>query len=192
MSRIGKDNSNWKGGKTKRKCQECGKIFCSYINKSHKGKYCSIECRDKNKKLNSNPNYKGGKVRLTCIVCGKTYLRGIAESKRNSRFCSISCKSVWVIKYKVRTKDTDIEIILEEWLNDNHIPFEKQKMIAGRTVVDFFIPPNICLYADGDYWHSLPDHKKKDDEMNILLPKLGYVVLRLLGSEIKNGKRPKL
>jgi len=84
------------------------------------------------------------------------------------------------------------DIILEKWLNDNKISFEKQKIIAGRTVVDFFIPPNICLYADGDYWHLMPNNKKKDNEINKLLPTLGYVVIRLLGSEIKMGIRPKL
>ena len=86
--------------------------------------------------------------------------------------------------------DTDIESMLESWLRHNEIPFEKQKAIEGVTNVDFFIPPKVCLYADGDYWHSLSNVVERDDKINAILIERGYTVIRLKGSLIMKGVRP--
>jgi hypothetical protein len=43
---LGEKSSNWRGGKIKRVCQECGKTFevTPHIVKIGKGKYCSRKC----------------------------------------------------------------------------------------------------------------------------------------------------
>lgn len=52
------------------------------------------------------------------------------------------------------TKDTSIELILQNRLKDLKIPFEKHKAILNLTQPDIFIEPSICIYADGCYWHG--------------------------------------
>ena len=49
-------------------------------------------------------------------------------------------------------KDTIIEKILQNGLRKNGIKFQKHKPILGQP--DLFIEPNICIFADGDYWHG--------------------------------------
>lgn len=121
-----------------------------------------------------------------CITCGKEYKITDADNKIINRgwYCSRKC----YLKHP-RLSNTDIEIILENWLIENNIIYEKQKEIL-KSYPDFFIEPNICLYADGDYWHDRPERKIKDEAINTRLRENGYVVIRLKGSEIINGKRP--
>ena len=66
------------------------------------------------------------------------------------------------------------------------IKFESQKIIPeGKTIADFYIPEQrLVLYADGKYWHSLPEVKNRDGNQDFLLAFNGYKVLRLGGDEI--------
>jgi DNA mismatch endonuclease (patch repair protein) len=101
-------------------------------------------------------------------------------------------------------EDTSIEIALQEALTAKGIIFEKHKKLPGLP--DIFIEPNICIFADGDYWHSNPkiygeDHQVrygskivihndiliKDRKINTILKKKGYKVLRFWGSDIKKN-----
>jgi len=133
---------------------------------------------------------KQGKT-LTCPICGEQFYvypshlndvhRGVVCSKR--------CATILGNMNRL-THDTDIELILEEWLKKNNVQYEKQVPIDGITIVDFLIEPNTCLYADGDYWHSLEHVKKRDVEIDSKLENQGYSVIRLWGSEIKSGVRP--
>lgn len=52
-------------------------------------------------------------------------------------------------------KDTSIEIKIQEALLKEGVVFEKHKNIKGQP--DIFIEPNICIFADGDYWHGNPE-----------------------------------
>jgi very-short-patch-repair endonuclease len=71
-----------------------------------------------------------------------------------------------------------------------NVQFEEQKVIPeGRTIADFYIPEQrLVIYADGDYWHSLPNVKKRDETQNFLLEFHGYKVLRLWEKAIKNNE----
>jgi len=88
---------------------------------------------------------------------------------------------------RVPKVDTSIELILQKQLNKHNILFTTQKPLLGITAVDIFILPNICIYADGDYWHTLPGVLKKDSTINKTLIENGYSVLRFWGSEIRNN-----
>ena len=95
-------------------------------------------------------------------------------------------------------KESSIERIIREWLQEKNIEFIAQYYIdlrelgANWTYVDFFIEPNICLYCDGNYYHLLLNAKKCDEEQNRILPQMGYNVIRLTETEILNGVRPDL
>jgi len=144
----------------------------------------------KDKKLPYKPTSRKSKEyhNVVCLTCKKEYTITDADKRWGIRrkYCSQKC----YMKNPSR-KDTDIELILEEWLNDNNIKYEKQKKIF-KTFPDFFIKPNICIYADGDYWHDRPERIEVDNRINKQLLNSNYVVIRLKGSEIYAGKRPQL
>lgn len=95
---------------------------------------------------------------------------------------------------------TSIELLLQEALTKENIKFEIQKSLFG--IPDIFIEPNICIFADGDYWHANPTKYSKDTIFrnktaieiwnkdkkvtNTLIEK-GYIVLRFWECEINNS-----
>ena len=128
---------------------------------------------------------------------------------------------------KFPRKDTNPEIILQEICQDTGIQLIKRKSIKlqhydwhahGSTFVDVFIEPNICLFADGDYWHANPnpymvnkrikpgikpdtvllssskqkriakDVREKDAGISLDLMQQGYIVIRFWESDLKYDK----
>jgi len=129
-------------------------------------------------------------VSKKCPICGTYfYVFPCNILRGNGKVCSKRCATI-LGNMNRKKQDTDIELILEKWLLNNNIAFKKQVSIDGITIVDFFIEPNICLYADGDYWHNLDRVKYRDKWITSQLKKKQYNVIRLLGSEIKEGVRP--
>jgi len=101
-------------------------------------------------------------------------------------------------------KDTNIEKILQKGLRKKGIKFEKHKPILGQP--DLFIKPNICIFADGDYWHGwlylqgrdfsgkkqfnnkyFQHTIKKDKKITLQLKELGYNILRFWEHEINEN-----
>ena len=74
---FGKDSSHWQGGKIKRGCIICGKIF--YVDKNivlkGNGRFCSLSCAGK-RDYGHHPF--APQKELYCVVCGKT-LKGTFE-----------------------------------------------------------------------------------------------------------------
>lgn len=81
-------------------------------------------------------------------------------------------------------KATSIELAIWAELENRGLNFEKNKSVLGFTQPDAFIAPNICIYADGDYWHNLPSYVSRDKRQNELLTKNGYKVFRFWQHEI--------
>lgn len=88
------------------------------------------------------------------------------------------------MKQKLPYKDTSIEKKIFAELELRNILFVKHKPILGITQPDVFISPNICIYCDGDYWHSLPKAKERDKKINKMLQQNGFLVLRYWEHEI--------
>jgi len=76
-----------------------------------------------------------------------------------------------------KTTNTSIEKVLKRNFRKSGIKFISQKKV-GAVSVDIFILPNICVFADGLYWHNLPNRKKRDLRINKTLMNLGYEVIR--------------
>jgi DNA mismatch endonuclease, patch repair protein len=93
------------------------------------------------------------------------------------------------IKY-IKKSGTDIEIKLEEMLKRLNLNYETQKNISGICKPDFFISPNICIFADGDYHHKLSDVVDRDNKINKKLKINNYIILRFWGNDIK--KHPEI
>lgn len=99
--------------------------------------------------------------------------------KRNEKIKQARLKQI------IPTKDTSIEIKLQEELNKLNIKYEKHKPILGQP--DIFVEPNVCIFADGNYWHNFPKGTEKDREITKLLEGQGYKVLRFWESEINDN-----
>lgn len=100
---------------------------------------------------------------------------------------------------------SSIERILQEKLTFMNIPFTKQKSIKLSKAyhrVDLFIEPNICIEADGDFYHGCPIHKpgsylvfgkpiegirRRDIQITAELEQHGYIVLRFWEHDIHNN-----
>ena len=163
----------------KRICKVCGKEFhakrCLVKNKKYKGGiYCSLNCMHKGSKT--------GFVKQ-CEICGKPFRTTPYNVKRQGgRFCSWKCSRAWINKNKARTK---IENLIDKELQKNSLDFTSQCHGFSFTVPDFYIPKwEIVIYCDGEYWHSRPEIKKRDNTQDLILGLNGYKVFRFKEKEI--------
>lgn len=89
---------------------------------------------------------------------------------------------------KMKKQDTTIEQKIEEGLKKNNIYYKKYVPLCNITVVDFYLPKfNLAIYADGDYWHSLPLVKNRDKKQDSILKQNGYRVFRFWEREINKS-----
>jgi len=84
-----------------------------------------------------------------------------------------------------KVKNTSIETAIQDGLKALGIPFEQHRYITGTP--DLFIEPNICIFADGIYWHTKPRVIKHDKLVNKELTSQGYIVLRFLEGRVKRS-----
>lgn len=110
-------------------------------------------------------------------------------------------KRSWIMS-RIRSRDTKIEKIMEQKLNELGIKFKKHYDIFGKP--DFVIENmKIAIFCDGEFWHGyrigkrikkLPKYwqekiirnKKQAIKVNRKLKKEGWTVLRFWESEIEN------
>lgn len=170
-------------------CKNCGKEF-KYITKSKRvRKYCSVRCGQQQISNNLRGIKRTEYVEWPCKICGKIS-SGSPSRARTGKYCSRKCHNIGNLKIQ-KTKRTGIELKLESYLKELNIEFEDQKPILlgnTNTVSDFFVKPNIAIYADGKYWHNRPEVVKRDGYINKRLNELGFIVLRF--EEDKINKDP--
>lgn len=143
-------------------------------------------------------------------IIGKKRTQETKDKMRLSQLGKHHSEKTKLIKRMQRLKqrfpkhDTKPEKMLGLLLNINNIKYEKQKTLLSKTQVDFFIEPKICVYVDGCYWHYCQDKNcktgqknmryeisnsqifnlKRDQEINHLLNKNGYNVIRIWEHDI--------
>jgi DNA mismatch endonuclease (patch repair protein) len=92
-----------------------------------------------------------------------------------------------------KNRDTEIELKLQNGLDSIGVPFIANKSIIYDdfwTIPDIILLPiesKIVIFADGDYWHTLPNQEKKDSQVTKSLQERGWTVLRFRGKEIKKN-----
>ena len=128
-------------------------------------------------------------MRKNKFVCGICAAERDTETlrMRNKETCSKRCSSIkgYLSQNK---KPTDIELELMSVLDELGISYETQKPILGVTIADLFVYPNVAIFADGEYWHSLNGQEQDDMVKTGKLKKKGYVVLRLDGKTILENR----
>jgi very-short-patch-repair endonuclease len=137
----------------------------------------------------NSPSWKGGKVIINCRICGKG--RSVYQSdidKGGGKFCSISCNSINNHLHQ-KQKGTDIERLIEDELIRREIPYTKQVPLLGITIVDFLLPHDTVIYADGEYWHKKEGKEKRAVNQDFMLTFHGYRVFRFWGKDIKESPK---
>lgn len=118
----------------------------------------------------------------------------IKNHKENCPCCMCKAKRGDSSYITYPSKDTAIEIKLQKELEKRNIIYKKQKQMFGRP--DIFIEPNICIFADGCYWHGCQEHCinskfsfriNKDKNINEELNKQGYIVYRFWEHDINRS-----
>lgn len=95
------------------------------------------------------------------------------------------------LKQIIPTRDTVPERLLQQNLMKMNINFASHYPILGQP--DIFIEPNICIFADGCYWHGCPLHfpkrriNERDERITKELAKQNYIVLRFWEHDILNN-----
>ena len=105
------------------------------------------------------------------------------------------------IMSKIRSKNTDIEVALQDALKKNKIPFQYQPKLLGRP--DFLIPTKIIVFCDSSFWHGrnwasleksltqgywrehIKSNIERDRFVNAQLQAQGFIVLRFWDYQIK-------
>ena len=86
------------------------------------------------------------------------------------------------------SKDTSIEIKIEDELKLRNINYQKQVPLCKVAIVDFFLPEyKIIIQCDGDYWHNYPNGTEKDRKQDTILSSNGYKIYRFWEREINNS-----
>lgn len=195
----------WKENLSKKlKGREISQESRRKISNTLKGHEISISTRNKiSQAVKSNPNlYWLGKHRseetiekLRLINLGKKCSVESIKKRNETRR-----KNGWVLseqtkekiisarlQQRIPNKFTSIELKLQNSLKQRSIKFEIYKSISNITQPDIFIEPNICIYADGSYWHSLPKRIERDKKINGTLIENGFKILRFSESEINHN-----
>jgi len=133
--------------------------------------------------------WRGGKIEVKCKLCGQSrYVVPSVIKSNEHTFCSKRCNGIWAFKHSPK-KDTSIERAIEEELAKREIPYLKQCPVEGIALVDFLLPDNTIIQADGDYWHNLPGRKNRDSNQDVLLSFKGYNVFRFEERKIKQSAK---
>lgn len=188
-------NGRWSGHeKLKIVCAVCGEEFTTFPSAVKRGvRCCSSACRNVARigrnAGEKNYQWQGGPVKRVCTVCSRDfYVKREQIRRTGAKFCSLNCRSIYNVRYKHGSQSTDIENITEELLIRIGVPYQKQVPIDNIALVDFLLPSKKIIQCVGDYWHSLPLTRERDERQDRYFAEHGYVVLRLRGSEIKKNR----
>lgn len=209
-------NPNWKGGRTYKKCLDCGKGLSRHSTVKRCQK-CASKYRD-NFRGQKHTNETKKKMRESAAKRDpKTYNPGRADPK----IISENSKKYWAnktqeeklkildkfikagYKHSRRASKTSIENKVAEMLDELNVKYDRNVFIKQYNV-DFLISGNIILECFGDYWHCNPkfyspeyfnksikmsakDKWKKDaDRKERIQKEGGYDFYIFWGHDIKN------
>jgi very-short-patch-repair endonuclease len=85
-------------------------------------------------------------------------------------------------------KNTGIELKVETELHRRNIKYQKQVPLCNIAIVDFYLPEyRIIIQCDGDYWHTRPGAKERDNKQDNVLVFNGFNVYRFWEHEINES-----
>jgi very-short-patch-repair endonuclease len=103
-----------------------------------------------------------------------------------SRFSALVKKHGWELAVKMTPRVSSLETMVEQWLIDSQILYQKQVKI-GSYFADFVLSNNIVVELNGNFWHS--EYHKADDyhiKKREAYIKAGYTPLFFMEDELLN------
>ncbi len=164
-----------KGERASKVCEQCGKKFevPIYLDRI---RFCSIRCAGDHKKLRrgeNHPLYKKPAV-LICKQCGKRFEAKpvFADPIKGKQFCSRKCLGSWVMAHQETISKLEKEF--GALMAANGIKASPQYRL-GKYCCDFSIPDRrLLIEVHGDFWHSLPKAKERDQQKSEYVKKKGW------------------
>lgn len=90
-------------------------------------------------------------------------------------------------KHNRKRPASSLERTVYSWLDDDNIPFTKEKSIGRYMHVDIFLQPNICVELNGCHWHGCRICNKKltkDQETAQTKDAKRYFTIRKMGFDV--------
>lgn len=182
-----------------RYCKDCGKE----ISNGHE------RCFDCSHQGGKNGRFVDGRSMKTvyCLDCNK-----ILSDYRAKRCVFCSTSRIMKIRFKNKDyKNKIVKILLSSQsikpnksetiligLLNNILPNEYKFVGNGKIIIDGFNPDFINVNGQkkiiehfGDYWHNLPEYKKRDKARLKAYSKYGYSTLIIWQNELNNLKKVK-
>ena len=137
----------------------------------------------------NNPRWAGGHTKFNCVICDKeTYKKPYVTRRINNGIqqptCSEECSLV-LGRRNIEYENTSIEIAIANELTKRGIEYKEQYNLGDKFRLDFLLPEyGIVIECDGDYWHNLPEVKRRDRRKNAYIKACGYSLYRFWESEI--------
>jgi endogenous inhibitor of DNA gyrase (YacG/DUF329 family)/G:T-mismatch repair DNA endonuclease (very short patch repair protein) len=167
-------------------CHGCGREFESeeWLVKKGYGKFCSRECW--RRYLNSEEG-RVMKSKITSALWQNPEFR-----QKTTRVWHDPCFRAEFIKKVVKAREvrpTRLEKVVNDLLQ-GYFPGEWVYVGDGKITVEGFIPDFVhkeqkwIIEVNGDYWHSLPENRKRDKVKTKVYVKNGYKVFEIWESEV--------
>jgi len=166
-----------KKGKVEFDCEFCSIHVKRYSNSHSSNRFCSQKCYHDWKKEHPEENYFHKYPRIGNL--NGNWGRHPNHKER----VDMRMVGMLGLKAQVSNKPTKPEARLYEILESRSISFEPQGHIE-RYYVDAFIPPNIVIEVDGEYWHNFPNGLDRDFTKTKALEDAGYKVHRYWAKDI--------
>ena len=107
---------------------------------------------------------------------------------KTKKYCSRRCQAI-----SIGTAFTRIERLIQKELDDLNIPYEPQKKLGNRYLIDFYLPHlKVAIECDGRGWHAMIETQIRDKKKNEFLVSQGIAVRRLYQDSIEKNPRQTL
>lgn len=107
--------------------------------------------------------------------------------------CVINCQSPLERQMLLELHRNGLPAILQRRINKDGSYYDAPKEVDSETILtipDFYIEKGntkVCIYADGHTYHERTESQaQRDRNIDRELQRLGYIVLRYTGNEIRN------
>lgn len=153
------------------------------ISKGKLGKPRSKETKEKISKAHIGKTLsKETKEKISLALIGQIpWIKGkhhSKEAKEKIRIATVNRKPTFI--------NTSIEVALQEKLNKLGIIYQTHIPLCNCCRPDILFPDEkIAIFADGDYWHSIPKCIERDKRQDDILTNNGWIVLRFKGDKIR-------
>lgn len=147
--------------------------------------------REGTSKGSKNGRWAGGFKDQNCVICGKVskyrpYVARLIQQGLRDPCCSNEC-ALKLSRRRRKFEYTSIEIKMKGELDRLGVHNVPQYNLGDKFLLDFYLPEyNAAIECDGDYWHNLPEVRKRDKSKNAYIRACGIDLYRFWENEINS------